>query len=54
MAHSHREAELYKREDHVVPPLDLCNIPVQEAEEGKAEVCQLVLAGFQNALSTDE
>ncbi|KAG9244694.1 hypothetical protein BJ878DRAFT_542014 [Calycina marina] len=39
MAHSHRQAELFKGKDNVVPPSDMCNIPVQEAE-----VCQSVLA----------
>jgi hypothetical protein len=46
MAHGSPEAELYEREDDVVPPLDLCNISGHEAEEGKAEVCQSIQAGF--------
>jgi hypothetical protein len=50
MGHSYPKAELYEGKDNVVPPLDLCGILGQEAEEGKAEVCQSVLAGFQDAL----
>ena len=33
------EAELYEREDYVVPSLDLRDISGKEVEEREAEVC---------------
>lgn len=54
MAHSYSKGQLYERKDSGVPPLDLRDIFGKETEEGKAEVCQSVLARFQDALSTDE
>ena len=54
LAYRHSQGELRQGEDDVVPPLDLCELLGEEAEEGEETNDPHILEGVQDALSSSE